>query len=253
MTETGFRGRVAVVTGGTRGIGQSVVEQLADQGAVVAAFYAHSDDRADQLTARYRARRWPITLIKVAVEDAVAVAEGVLAVERQLGPIRYLVNNAGVVRDNWAALMTDEEWKAVFQVNFYGTVVCAQAIIPGMVKRGTGSVVNVVSVSGLHGRAHQANYSAAKGAVIGLTRLLAKRYGPGGVQINAVAPGLVAPDMMAETPAKAQRALLEGTHLGRPGTAEEVARLIIAGLSPSAGYSSGSVFVADGGWLSEMQ
>lgn len=250
MRKSEFQGRVALVTGGTRGIGESVVEQLAERGAVVAAFYATSDDRARQLSDRYRARGASVTFFKVSVDDAAAVTEAVDHIERQLGPITYLVNNAGVIRDNWTALMTDEEWNTVFRVNFYGTAICAQAVVGRMAERGRGSMVNVVSVSGIKGRASQANYSAAKGAVIGLTRLLAQRYGPAGVRVNAVAPGLVATDMMAATPTRAQRALLDQTHLKRPGTPAEIARLILSGLEDGAGYSSGAVWVADGGFLS---
>ncbi len=250
MSAPGFQGRVALVTGGTRGIGQSVVEHLVARGAAVAVFYAAADDRARDQAEAYRLQGASVAFCKVSVDDPVAVFQAVAQIENTLGPIDYLVNNAGVVRDNWAALMTDEEWNAVFRVNFYGTAVCAQAVIPAMAERGRGAVVNVVSVSGIQGRASQSNYSAAKGAVIGLTRLLAHKYGTAGVRINAVAPGLVATDMMAATPSRAQRALLDQTDLKRPGQPQEIAGLIIAALDEGGGYSSGAVFVADGGLLS---
>lgn len=250
MNTSPLAGKVGLVTGGTRGIGQAVVERLASKGASVAALYVRSHDRAQALTEAYQRRGWTVRFFPASVTDPLAVAEVVETVETTMGSIECLVNNAGVLRNNWAALMTDAEWREVFDVHLRGTYLCAQAVVPGMAQRGSGSVVNVVSVAGIEGRPGQANYSAAKGATIGFTRLLARRYGRFGVRINAVAPGLIETDMMDETPDTVRQAIVKQTHMQRPGRVEEAAALVEALLGDAGAYCSGSVFRIDGGLLS---
>lgn len=241
--------RVAIVTGATRGIGRAVWEQFSAAGATVIGVYARSEEIAARLEAERESRSIPGAFYQGSVDDPAFVKELMQRVKRQFGRLDILVNNAGITRDNLAMRMTVEEWDTVLQTNWLGTLICATEAIPYMREQAGGSVINVVSVSGLHGREAQANYSTAKGAVIGLTKLLARRHAQEGIRVNAVAPGMIATEMTESLPAGTMDAFLGHTHLKRQGTAGEAAAALLPLASGAAAYVSGQVLKVDGGFL----
>ncbi|MBB6673758.1 3-oxoacyl-ACP reductase FabG [Cohnella nanjingensis] len=244
-----LRNQVAVITGATRGIGRAVGERFAAAGATVVGVYARSGEIAARLQAEMAAQSLPGGFYQGSVDDPDFVGELMRRVMAEYGRIDVLVNNAGATRDNLAMRMSVEEWDAVLRTNLQGTLLCAAEAIPYMKRQGGGSVINVVSVSGLYGREAQANYSAAKGAVIGLTKLLARRYAEEGIRVNAVAPGMIATEMTEPVPPGKMENFLHHTHLKRQGTAQEVAEGILGLASGASGYLSGQVLKLDGGFL----
>lgn len=241
--------QVAVVTGATRGIGKAVLRALLTEGAVVAGIYASDDAAAAAVMAENPESSDRIRLFKGSVSDRPFIRETMAEVSRQYGKIDILINNAGIARDQFAARMSEEEWEAVYLTNFHGTYVCCAETIPYMLDRKYGKIVNVVSVSGIHGREAQINYGASKGAVIGLTRMLARRYGPHGIGINAMAPGMIRTEMLDSVPACKQEQFFDYTHLKRPGEAAEIAGTIVFLAGRSSDYISGTVLSADGGFM----
>ena len=238
----------ALVTGASRGIGRAVAERLARAGLAVAGLYAQADDAAAAVEAALRAEGRTVTLCRCPVTDHAAVGAAVREAEERFGPLEVLVNCAGITRDGLVALMPEADFRAVFEVSFVGACHCCAAVLPGMRARGHGRIVNVVSISGQRGRAGQANYACAKGAVMGLTTLLARRCAGSGVRVNAVAPGLIDTDMARALPPERRDRFLAATHVGRLGTAAEVAEAVLFLAGPGAGYVSGQVLTVDGGY-----
>ncbi|MCC3372469.1 SDR family NAD(P)-dependent oxidoreductase [Cohnella sp. REN36] len=249
MTALPLRNRVAIVTGATRGIGRAVGERFASAGATVVGVYARSGEIAARLQAEMAERSQPGGYYQGAVDDPLFVGDLMKRVMAAYGRIDILVNNAGVTRDQLALRMSVEEWDDVLRTNLQGTLLCAAEAIPYMKLQGGGSVINVVSVSGLYGREAQANYSAAKGAVVGLTKLLARLHAEEGIRVNAVAPGMIATEMTERIPAGKMDNFLHHTHLKRQGTAQEIAEGILGLASGASGYLSGQVLKLDGGFL----
>ncbi|QHW35139.1 3-oxoacyl-ACP reductase FabG [Paenibacillus rhizovicinus] len=244
-----LQNRVAVITGATRGIGRAVWERFAEAGATVIGVYARSGEIAAKLEAEMASRSIAGRFYRGSVDDPVFVRTLMRQVKAQFGRIDILVNNAGITRDNLAMRMTVEEWDAVLHTNLQGTLLCAAEAIPYMRQQGGGAVINVVSVSGLHGREAQVNYSTAKGAVVGLTKLLARRHAREGIRVNAVAPGMIATEMTEQIPPAKLDNFLHHTNLGRQGTADEIAAAILPLASGASGYLSGQVLRVDGGFL----
>ena len=240
-------GRVALVTGGSRGIGRAIVEVLARRGATVAFTYLSRERPALELAARIEAeggRAWT-TPCDVADEGQVqrAVAEATAA----LGPIDILVNNAGITRDGYLMMMDREKWDAVLRPNLDGAFFCTRAVVRGMLVRRWGRVVNLTSPSAVAGLPGQANYAASKGGLIGFTRTLSRELAPKGVLVNAVMPGLIETDMTAAIPEAAREAHLRNVPVGRLGTTREVAELVAFLSSDAAAYITGQVIGVDGG------
>ncbi|RXZ82290.1 SDR family oxidoreductase [Paenibacillaceae bacterium] len=244
-----FCNKVIVVTGATRGIGKATVLRFIAEGAIVAGIYLNNDEAAHQLQAQVNAEGGNFIVYKGSVADRLFVAEVMKDVNRRLGRLDVLVNNAGRTNDQMALFMTEEQWHGVLDVNFVGTCNCAQEVIPYMASQGGGSIVNVVSVSGLHGREGQTNYAASKGAVIGLSKLLARRYASDGIQVNAIAPGLIDTDMAFALSEERRSGFLRHTAAGRLGSAEEIANAIAYLASPLSAYTSGHTLKIDGGFL----
>jgi 3-oxoacyl-[acyl-carrier protein] reductase len=235
-------GKVALVTGGARGIGAAVSCELARGGASVAVNYRAGSDAAEALAAAIGGRAF-----QADVASAEAVTRLVERVETELGPIDVLVNNAGVTRDTLIARMTDEDWDAVLETNLRGVFNACRAVARGMLKRRGGTIVNMTSVVGLHGNAGQVNYAASKAGIIGLTKSLAKELGSRGVCVNAIAPGYISTELTSELPAELRELLLANTPLGRLGEPADVAGAVRFLCSEEARFVTGAVLQVDGG------
>lgn len=239
-------GKVALVTGGSRGIGKAVAGRLAGAGARVALVDVVDPE---QMEATAREIGGGAIAVRANVVDADEVGGAVSQVEEQLGPIDVLVNNAGITRDGLLIRMTEEAWSAVLDVNLKGVFIMTKAVARGMMKRRGGRVVNIASVVGITGNAGQANYSASKAGVIGFTKTVAKEMSARNVLVNAVAPGFIDTDMTRALPEAARETLMKLIPLGRLGAAEDVANAVLFLSSDLASYVTGQVVVVDGGMV----
>lgn len=236
---------VVLVSGGSRGIGRAVALRFARDGFPVAFCYQSDEEAAHHLEKEIAELGGRAVASKVDVTDAEAVRGWVTDTESRLGPVDMVVNSAGIIRDRPVISMSDPDWHQVIDVNLTGMFnVCRAAVFP-MMKRRSGSLVNLSSVSGVYGNPAQANYSAAKAGIIGFTRALAKEVGRFQIRANVLAPGLIETDMIAGLSGKRRQDTLKAVPLGRFGTAEEVADAarFIAG----APYITGAVLQIDGG------
>ena len=239
--------QVALVTGGSRGIGREIVRMLAGQGMRVAFTYRANADAAERLEKELAPANPHVVGLACDASDFDAAKACVREVTERLGRITALVNNAGITRDRVFVMMKPEEWNEVIDTDLTGTFNFCRAVIFAMTKRKAGKIVNIGSISGLVGNPGQVNYSAAKAGMIGLTKALARETARSGITVNVVAPGLIDTDMTQAIPEKTRDAMLATIPLGRFGTAREVARLVSYLLSEDADYITGQVFTIDGG------
>ncbi len=241
----GLDGKVAMVTGGARGIGKAIAMELAAAGAKVAVVdldLANAEAAAAEVGGGAKG-------FQANVAQAADVESVVAAIERDLGPIDVLVNNAGITRDNLLARLTEADWDAVLSVNLKAAFLTMKTVTRGMMKRRSGRVVNIASVVGVVGNKGQANYSASKAGLIGLTKTVAKELASRNVLVNAVAPGVIEPDMTAALPPQARQALSARIALGRLGTPADIASVVAFLASEGASYITGQVIVVDGGMV----
>jgi acetoacetyl-CoA reductase len=235
--------RVAVVTGGTRGIGHAISIALKNKGCRVAATYAGNDTAARQFQAETG-----IPIYKFDVGDYAACQEGVTRIARDLGPIDILVNNAGITRDSMLHRMTKENWDAVIHTNLDSVFNMTRLVIEGMRSRSFGRVINISSINGRKGQTGQANYSAAKAALLGFTKAVAQESAARGITVNVIAPGYIATEMVMAVPKEIlDTKILPLIPVGRLGTAEEIARCVAFLADDAAGFITGSCLDANGG------
>ncbi len=243
-----FEGKTAIVTGGTRGIGKAVVQELVSRGANVAFNYARSADEAENLTSEINAGGGKAFSAQCDVADTNASAEFVKAVTSEFGTVDYLVNNAGITRDQLVMRMKEEDWDAVIDTNLKGAWNFSKAVLRPMMKNeGGGAIVNISSISGVVGMLGQANYSASKAGMIGLTKAMAKEVASRKITVNALALGLVETEMASEMNAEFREKILSQIPLGRLGNVQETAEIVCFLLSPSAAYITGEVLNVNGG------
>jgi acetoacetyl-CoA reductase len=234
--------RVAVVTGGTRGIGAAISRALKGAGYAVAATYHGNDEAAN----RFKAETG-IAVYKWNVGDFNACREGVQRVEKELGPVDVLVNNAGITRDTMLHKMTEQQWREVIATNLDSLFFMTRAVIEGMRARGFGRVVNISSINGQKGQLGQSNYAAAKAGMIGFSKSIALENANKGVTCNVIAPGYIRTDMVAAVPENVLQKIVAQIPVGRLGEAEEIARCVVFLASDDAGFVTGSTLTANGG------
>ena len=235
-------GRIAVITGGTRGIGAAISVALKERGYLVAANYGGDDNKAREFTggSGIRTFKWDVS-------DPEACTAGVAHVEAELGPIDILVNNAGITRDTTMLKMSYDQWKSVIDTNLGGCFNMARATFAGMRERGWGRIVNIDSVNGQMGQYGQINYAAAKSGIHGFTKALAQEGAKIGVTVNAIAPGYVDTDMVAAVPKDVLDKIVARIPIGRLGRADEIARGVTFLISENAGFITGSTLSINGG------
>ena len=235
--------RVALVTGGTRGIGAAISIALKDAGCSVAASYGGNDEAAKAFNEAHG-----ISVYKWDVGDFDACIAGVADVEGDLGPIDVLVNNAGITRDGMFHKMSHENWRAVLSTNLDSLFIMTRGVIEGMRARGYGRIISISSVNGQKGQMGQSNYSAAKAGLIGFTKALAQENAFKGITVNAVAPGYIGTEMVLAVPEEVLKTkILPQIPVGRLGQPEEIARCVVFLASEDAGFITGSTLTANGG------
>ncbi|MCH8994252.1 MAG: 3-oxoacyl-[acyl-carrier-protein] reductase [Chloroflexi bacterium] len=240
-------GKVALVTGGSRGIGRAIALALAEQGASVAVNYIANAGAADEVVQRIVAGGGRAVAIQGDVSRSEDAGRLVSETRSAFDGLHILVNNAGLTQDNLLLRMSEEAWDRVLAVDLRGAFLCTKAALRPMIRQRWGRIINIASVAGLVGNAGQANYAAAKAGLIGLTKSVAKEVASRNVTANVIAPGLVRTELTADLTDTQEQAVLQVVPLGRAATAEEIAPAVVFFASEEAGYTTGSVLAVDGG------
>ncbi len=242
MNEEALMARLALVTGGTRGIGEAICVALKEAGYKVVANYGGNDEAAQAFT-----ERTGIPAVKFDVSDFEAVKSGIEKVTNEHGPVEVLVNNAGITRDTTIHKMTPEQWQAVIDTNLTSCFNLSRCVIEAMRAKGFGRIVNIGSINGQAGQYGQVNYAAAKSGIHGFTKALAQEGAGKGITVNAIAPGYIATDMVRAVPANVLEKIVARIPVGRLGEAEEIARGVVFLVADDAGFITGSTLSINGG------
>ena len=244
-----LEGKVALVTGASRGIGKAIALMLAENGADIAVNFAGSTAAAEAVAAEIEKMGRKAILVQGDVSKADVCAEIVDKVVNELGHIDILVNNAGITRDTLLLRMKEEDWDAVLNTNLKGVFNCTKAAVKYMAKQRSGSIVNISSVVALMGNAGQANYAAAKAGILGFTRSVAKEMAARGIRVNAVTPGFIKTDMTSVLSEKVVAAMEASIPLARLGEPEDIAKAVLFLVSDNAAYITGQTLHVDGGMV----
>lgn len=242
-----FEGKIAIVTGASRGIGRGIAIRLAREGAKVIVNHRASKEQAEEVVRTIREAGGEAYEMQADVSDFKQAQQLINGVKKQFGRIDILVNNAGTTRDTLLLLMKEEDWDLVIKTNLKSTFNCSKAAVRWMVKQRYGRIINITSVIGLSGQAGQTNYAASKAGIIGFTKSLAKELGSRNITVNAVAPGFVPTALTEVLSDEIKQAILESTPLGRFGTPEDIAAAVAFLASDEAGFITGQVLSVDGG------
>lgn len=242
-----FKGKIVVVTGGTRGIGKSISLKFAREGAQVFASYLKNDEAASLLSMEMQGLSGAITVIKSDASTSDGAAALMDEAARCTGHIDILVNNAGIIRDGYLTMMADGDWDEVIRGNLYPLFYCCKWGVRKMIAKRKGAIVNLSSISAYTGNPGQANYAASKGGAISMTKVLAREVGPMGIRVNTVAPGLIDTEMIAGMKQELVDSIVKGTALGRIGRTDEVAEAVAFLASDRAAYITGQCLAVDGG------
>ncbi|KFZ43368.1 3-oxoacyl-[acyl-carrier-protein] reductase [Anoxybacillus flavithermus] len=244
-----MEGKVAIVTGASRGIGREIALHLARLGAKVVVNYAGSEAKANEVVAQIVEHGGEAFAVQADVANSEAVERMVKEVLERWGRVDILVNNAGITRDNLLMRMKEEEWDAVINTNLKGVFLCTKAVTRPMMKQRYGRIVNVASIVGVSGNPGQANYVAAKAGVIGLTKTAAKELASRNITVNAVAPGFITTDMTDQLSEDVRQAMLQQIPLARFGNPEDIAHVVAFLVSDGASYITGQTIHVDGGMV----
>jgi 3-oxoacyl-[acyl-carrier protein] reductase len=242
-------GRVALVTGGSRGLGRAIALQLADLGADVAVNYQGNAAAAEEVAEMIRGKGRKSIAVQTDVRDGAAVEEMVKRVASELGGLHIVVNNAGITRDNLMIRMKEQDWDDVLDINLKGAFNVIKASQRTLIKGRYGRIINITSIAGLKGNAGQTNYASAKAGMVGLTQSVAKELGSRGITCNAVAPGFIPTDLTASLPEELIQEAVRLTPLGRLGTPEDIAKAVAFLASDAAEFVTGQVLAVDGGMI----
>ncbi len=239
--------KVAIVTGGTKGIGRAISLLLAEEGAKVVADFSKDEDAAERLSEDAKSEGLSLSLFRADVTQFDQVKDLVEETFVRFGKIDILVNNVGLVRDNFLMLMSDEDWESLMKANLTSLFYCCKTVIRKMIPERRGKIINIASISGMLGTAGQTNYAATKGGVISFTKSLARELGPFNIHVNAVAPGLIDSEVLSRMPREKVESIVKSSSLGRMGKPEEVAKVVVFLASDDSSYITGQTIVVDGG------
>jgi 3-oxoacyl-[acyl-carrier protein] reductase len=242
-----LKDKVAIITGGTRGIGRAISLLFAEEGAKVIANFSKDVGAAENLMKEAESKGLKIRLFKADVTQFDQVKEMAEETFAQYGRIDILVNNVGLIRDNLLMLMSDEDWDSLIKTNLTSLFYCCKTVIRKMIPERQGKIVNISSVSGILGTAGQTNYAATKGGVISFTKSLARELGSFNIHVNAVAPGLIESEVISKMPKEKVEAIIKSSSLGRMGKPEEAAKVVLFLASDDSNYVTGQTIVVDGG------
>ena len=244
-----LKGKVALVTGGSRGIGEAIALELAKNGADIAINYRSNNEKAEKVLEGIKGFGVKAIAIKADISKEEDVKYLIKNVENQLGKIDILVNNAGITKDNLVMRMKEEDWQQVMDVNLKGTFLCTKSVSRPIMKARYGKIINITSVVGIIGNPGQGNYSASKAGVIGFTKSMAKELGSRGIRVNAIAPGFIDTEMTDVLSEEIKETMLNGIPLMKFGNTKDIANLVVFLASERSDYITGQVINVDGGMV----